>query len=65
MISRIKALMVPLQPAQHLASGLAGQRVSVSVSQHPHTPPHKGCMRSGLRGGHRAAGKAKPDTWHP
>lgn len=42
MISRIKALMVPLQPAQHLASGLAGQRVSVSVSQHPHTPPPQG-----------------------
>lgn len=45
MISRIKALMVPLQPAQHLASGLAGQRVSVSVSQHPHPPPRDACVQ--------------------
>lgn len=46
MISRIKDLMVPLQPAQHLASGLAGQRVSVSVSQHPHTqPPRDACFQ--------------------
>jgi len=34
MITQIKDLTVPPQPAQHLSSGLVGQRVSVSVSQH-------------------------------
>lgn len=34
MITQIKDLMVPPQPAQHLGSGLVGQCVSVSVSQH-------------------------------
>lgn len=47
MIAQIKDLVLPPQPAQHLSSGLAGQRVSVSVSQHithtrvdnlPHAP---------------------------
>lgn len=34
MITQIKDLVVPPRPAQHLSSGLVGQRVSVSVSQH-------------------------------
>lgn len=51
MISRIKALMVPLQPAQHLASGLVGQRVSVSVSQHPHPPPPRDACVQGCEEG--------------
>lgn len=49
MITQIKDLTLPPQPAQHLGSGLVGQRVSVSVSQHiththadnlPHTWRH-------------------------
>lgn len=34
MITQIKDLTVPPEPAQHLSSGLVGHRVSVSVSQH-------------------------------